>query len=129
MTFPLNLTKATDELKKLIDEHPDYPIVVLAGEEASGGGYYWTFCSDISFDIGEVLDCEVPYGGIYGDDSVCCDRDYFEEQMQDWLFDKLQDDGVDVQHMPDAEFDKLLKEEMEKYEPYWKKVIEIWVTN
>lgn len=30
--FPLELTKSTEELKKLIAEHPDYPIVVLAGE-------------------------------------------------------------------------------------------------
>ena len=124
--FPLDLTTNTDELKKLIEKHPDYPIVVLAGEEANiGGDYYWMFCSDISFDVGEILDCETPYYG----EAVCCDREHFEEEMSDWLYDKLLDDGEDAQHMPDEEFDKLLKEEIEKYEPYWKKVIVIWANN
>ena len=124
--YPLDLTANTDKLKKLIEEHPDYPIVVLAGEEANiGGDYYWMFCSDISFDVEEILDCETPY---YGEE-VCCDREHFEEEMSDWLYGKLLDDGVDAQQMPDEEFDKLLKEEIEKYEPYWKKVIVIWADN
>ena len=33
----IKLSKSTEELKKLIAEHPDYPIVVLAGEEANNG--------------------------------------------------------------------------------------------
>lgn len=37
--FPLELTKSTEELKKLIAEHPDYPIVVLAGECANSGDF------------------------------------------------------------------------------------------
>ena len=32
--FPLNLTKSTKELQQLIAEHPDYPIVDLAGYAA-----------------------------------------------------------------------------------------------
>ena len=31
--------------------------------------------------------------------------------------------------MTDDEFDKALKKELKKYEPYWKKVIEVWVDN
>ena len=45
------LTKESDELKKLILENPDLPIVVLAGEDASCGDHYWMFCSDIYFKI------------------------------------------------------------------------------
>lgn len=123
--YPLDLTANTDELKKLIEEHPDYPIVVLAGEEANGGDYYWMYCSDIRFSVGEILDCETPYY----DESVCSDRECFEEQMADWLYDKLSDDGVDMQSISNDEFDKRLKEEIEKYEPYWKKVIVIWANN
>ena len=123
--YPLDLAQNTEKLKKLIEEHPDYPIVVLAGEDANSGDYYWMFCSDVSFNVGEILDCQAPYY----DEAVCCDREYFEDKMSDWLFDKLLDDGIDAQHMPDEDFDKLLQEEIKKYEPYWKKVIVIWATN
>ena len=47
----LYITKKTDELKKLIAEHPDYPIVVLAGDEANDGDYSWMYCSSISFEV------------------------------------------------------------------------------
>lgn len=121
----IELTKNTDELKRLISEHPDYPIVVLAGEEANSGDYCWMYCSDIRFSLGEILTVEAPYN----DEIVCCDRDSFEEEMSDWLFYKLEGDGVDVDNMPDEEYEKILKEEIAKYEPYWKKVIAIWATN
>ena len=52
------LTKDSDELKKLILENPDLPIVVLVGEESNGGDYPWVFCSSISFGIDEILDCD-----------------------------------------------------------------------
>lgn len=54
--FPLELTKSTEELKKLIAEHPDYPIVVLAGECANSGDFAWMYCASISFGIEEILD-------------------------------------------------------------------------
>ena len=123
--WQIELTKNTDELKRLISEHPDYPIVVLAGEEANSGDCSWMYCSDIGFHLGEILTVEAPYN----DEIVCSDRDSFEEEMSDWLYYKLEDDGVDVDNMPDEEYEKILKEEIAKYEPYWKKVIAIWATN
>ena len=129
MIFPTNLAKQTDELKRLISEHQDYPIVVLAGEEANGGDYSWMFCSDIRFGIEEILDCEAPYES----EMVCCDRDDFNERFEEWLWDKsceeLCERGLyDVEPSED-EFQERLKSEKEKYEPYWKKVIAIWATN
>ena len=121
----IELTKNTDELKRLISEHPDYPIVVLAGDDANSGDGYWMYCSDIRFNLGEILTVEAPYN----DEIVCCDRDSFEEEMSDWLYYKLENDGVDLDNMPDEEYEKILKEEIAKYEPYWKKVIAIWATN
>ena len=53
-----SLTHSSDELKKLILENPDLPIVVLAGEEASGYDFYWTYCSSVSCHISEILDCD-----------------------------------------------------------------------
>lgn len=125
--FSFNLAKQTDELKKLITEHPDYPIVVLAGEEANGGDYSWMYCSDISFGVSEILDCETPYDNEY----VCCDREEFDERLEDWLWDEMRyEDGAgDGVGPSEEEFQAKLKEEKEKYEPYWKKVIVIYASN
>ena len=118
--FKHNITRSTDDLKRLILEHPDYPIVVLAGEEANGGDYSWMFCSDISFSVGEVLTVETPYDA----EIVCCDRDTFYEEMQSWL-----EDRPECAEMTDAEFEERLQREPEKYDDYWEKVIVVWASN
>ena len=41
-----SMAQNTDRLKQLIAEHPDYPIVVLAGEDANNGDYGWMYCTD-----------------------------------------------------------------------------------
>lgn len=125
--IPFDLAKHTGELKKLIAENPDYPIVVIAGKEANGWGYTWMFCSDISFSIGEILDCECPYET----DFVCTDREDFEERFEEWLWDKMcyEDNAGDGVEPNEEEFQKRLKEELAKYEPLWKKVIAIYATN
>lgn len=125
--FPLNLAKPTDELKRLIAEHPDYPIVVLAEDELCNGLWAWIYATSISFHVGEVLDCYLPWKEEY----VCTDRDEFNEDLEDWLWDKMCSDLYDETGRNDAEpneddFQKLLAEEKSKYEPYWKKVIIIY---
>ena len=122
--FPLNLTKTTDELKKLIEEHPDYSIVVLTGENANSGDYVWMYCNSIYFGIEEILDCETPYES----EIVCTDRDDFDERLEEWLWDELV--GNEKQpRITEGEFQEKLKAEKAKYEPYWKKVIAIWADN
>ena len=109
-----SLTKNSDELKKLILENPDLPIVVLAGEDASSGYWGWTYCSSISFHIDEILDCDYyDY-----DDVVFTDRDRLEEKISDDLYD-------DYYGRPDEEFEAAVKNKLEELEPYWKKVIQI----
>lgn len=110
----------TTELKKLIAEHPDYPICVLAGEETNCGEYAWMYCSDIRFEVGEILDCEQPVN----DQIVFNDREDFEERLEEWLWDEL--DQPDVE---EPEFQKQLAEEKAKYEPYWKDCIFIFADN
>lgn len=112
----LNLTKNTDELKRLIAEYPDYPIAVLAGEEANGGDYSWMFCSSIRFGVGEMLDTD------YFDynDEIITDRDRLEELIEDRLYDEgLEGDALD----------KAIKEKIAELEPYWIDVICIWADN
>lgn len=112
------LSKESDELKNLILENPDLPIVILAGEEANGGDYYWMFCSDISFSIEEVLDCD-----FYDyNDAVFCDRDRLEEYIEDMLYDEYCDKS-------DDEYDEAIKNKLTELEPYWTKVIAIYANN
>ncbi len=60
MNKPFNLTKSSDELKQLIAENPDLPIVVLVGQDAVSDDYGYTYCSDIHFSIEEILDYALP---------------------------------------------------------------------
>ena len=118
MYKPLNMfTKQTDELKQLISEHPDYPIVVLCNNEVCfDDGYCWWYAPEIIFSIGEILDCEQDIN----DERVYTDRDEFEEDLADIL-----GDSGDYDKTTDEEFDAIVKAELAKYEPYWKKVIQI----
>lgn len=107
------ITKETYELKKLIAENPDLPIVVFAGNDANDGDYSWTSCSCISFSVDEILEY---------DDAVFTNRDEFEEKIADDLCSEYAD-------KPDEEFEAAIAREVKKYDQYWKKVIAIWATN
>ena len=115
---PLDMfMKQTDELKKLIAEHPDYPIIVMVANEVVADDFYgWWYAPSLSFSIGEILDCEQDVN----DEKVYVDRDDFEEDLADVL-----GDSGDYDETTDEEFDKIVQEELKKYEPYWKKVIQI----
>lgn len=116
MIHPLNLTKSSDELKQLITENPDLPIVVLVGQYAVLDDYGYTYCSDIHFCIDEILDCELPFGEGY----VYNDRDDFEDALSDYLVD-----CEEYENLSNEVFNILLTEKLNEYEPCWKKVIAI----
>ena len=113
-----SLIHSSDELKKLILENPDLPIVVLAGEEAASYDFYWTYCSSVSCHIDEILD----YDYYDYNDTVFTDRERLEEKISDDLWEEYHDKS-------EEEYDAAVKREIEKYEPYWKKVIAIYATN
>ena len=114
---PLDMfVKQTDELKELITKYPDYPIVVMVANEVVGDDYGLWYAPEISFGIGEILDCEQDID----EEKTYVDRDDFEEDIQynlecDERFDDLTDE----------EFDAEVKRIMDEYEPYWRKVIKI----
>lgn len=116
----LNITKSTDELKQLIAENPDLPIVFLVGQYAASENYGWTYCHDIHFSIEEILDCELPfgYGYIYNDPME------FEEALADYLAEL-----PECEDLFDMDFDNYLGEKLKEYKPYWKKVIAIYADN
>mgnify|MGYP003292389680 CR=1 FL=1 len=110
------LATETDELKRLILENPELPIVILADEDSSNADYGWTYCSRISFYIEEILDWD-----FYDyNDTVITDRDRLEEIIAD---------NLDGEYLTDEEYEAAIKHELEKYEPYWKKVIAIYASN
>lgn len=112
------LSKKSDALKKLILENPNLPIAVLAGEDACTGFHYWTFCSSISFQIAEILDCDF----VNDDDAVFDDR----EKLKDKITDDLYDDFCDG---PDDEYEAAIQRKLQELEPHWTKVIAIYATN
>lgn len=118
MYKPLNMfAKQTDELKQLISEYPDYPIVVLCNYEMCGDdSCNWWYAPEIKFSIGKILDCEQNVN----DERVYTDRDEFTEDLVDILAN-----SGDYDEATDEEFDAIVKAELAKYEPYWKKVIQI----
>ena len=112
------LVHSTDELKGMILEHPDLPMLVFAGDEANTGDYSYTVCTSVGVKVGEYLDClnEV------SDEIIFTDREYFEEELADKLFDKHAD-------LPDDEWEALIQKKMEEYAPYWKPCIIVFVDN
>lgn len=108
------------ELRKLMSENPDLPIVVIAGEEANNGDYCWMYCSDVSFSIEYILDVKTPYDK---EESVFTDKVEFEEAVGDFLADAVPDGTSN------EELDARIAAEVSKYAPYWKKVIAIYATN
>ena len=114
---PLNeFLKQTDELKKLIAEHPDYPIVVICSSDVVSDDYGWWYAPSLSFSIGEILDCEQSIN----DMKVYIDRDDFEDDVRDKVSwdDNLADDT-------DEAYEEKVQEILKQYEPYWKNVIQI----
>lgn len=114
---PLDMfIKQTDELKELITKYPDYPIVVIVSNEVVGDDYGWWYTPEISFGIGEILDCEQDID----EEKTYIDRDDFEEDVQyNVECDK------NFENATDEEFNTEVKRIITEYEPYWRKVIQI----
>ena len=107
----------TENLKKLILENPDLPLVVFAGEDANIGDCSWMSCTSVSCEKGEVLDCNGP-----NDEIIYTDRDDLQDDVEDEIYDEFGE-------LPDEEYEKMLKEKMYKYEEYWTECIILWVNN
>lgn len=111
--------KYTDELKKLIVDNPDLPIVVLVGEEVNIQGWGYMFAPTISCSVEEILDCDdiTDYN-----DEVITDRDRLEEILADRFFEENTE-------LPEEVIDSLVREKLKELEPNWKKVIAIYADN
>ncbi len=115
---PLDMfLKQTDELKELIAKYPDYPIVILVDSEVVADDYGWWYAPEIRFGIGEILDCEQDID----EEKTYVDRDEFKEDIEYHLscYDEYE-------NLSDENFDYLVEKTYQEYEPYWKKVIQIY---
>lgn len=117
-----SLIHDSSELRKLIAENPDLPIVVLANEESACYEYSWTYCSSVRCHLGLVLDVKTPYDS--DEVGVFTDKDEFEEAIADAFADDEQ-----YHALSDQEFDEAVKREMDKYESSWQRVIAIYASN
>jgi hypothetical protein len=115
MTNP-NIIKDSTELRKLIAENPELPIVVMIGQEAASSDWYWTYCTDVRCGVGEVLDYECPWN----DERIYDDREEFEEDLWDYLSDFA--DTV-------PELEEEFKRSKEDYAQHWHKAIIIRADN
>lgn len=108
----------------MVKEHPDYPIAVLVGEEANAGDYYWMYATNVKVEVGEILDCVSEW---VNDEIVTTDRDRFEEEVEDKVWDRLKEE---LGRKPtDEEQDEAVKAVLKAHEPYWVKCITITADN
>lgn len=117
------LLMATDELRKLIVENPNLPLLVFVGEDATSD-YYYTACGRCTAYIGEFLDCiqEVNNERCY------MERDTFEEDLSDFYYNLMYNDSNSKQYS-ESEFERFIDEKLKEYEPYWKKCIILFADN
>ena len=91
-------------------------MVIVNAEVVADDDYNWWYAPDVSFSLGELLDCDQDVN----DMKVYTDRDDFEEDLQNILCDL-----EEFENATDEEFDQAVKEQLADYEPYWKQVIQI----
>lgn len=108
-----NIVNNTKELRKLIIQHPELPLVVIAGSQASNEDYQMC-CSYVKAEIGEFLDNELL-------DKAYTDRDELREDIEDYYYSDF--DGTE------REFDEYIDSILNDYVPYWIECILLYVDN
>ena len=108
------------ELKKLISENPDLPLMFFADDTGNDGAYSCVSCSVIRAHKGTILDCPSEVDS----EIVFDDKRYFEEELMEMLCEKYSQSNLS-----DEEFEKIFEEEKSKYDDKWKDYIVIYVGN
>lgn len=98
--LPVSL-EDTKELRKLIIENPDLPLLIFCGEEAYSGEFPYESNTDVRCDIQELT--------LYKDYWI--PRDEYEEQLRDDLCDEEEYIG-----MTDEEYDRMIDQKVRETE-------------
>ena len=100
-----------DELKKLIGEHPELPIIFISGTEPHDDSSI--FCTWVRSELSEFLDWDGCNGDY--DEMYFTDRDDFQEYLE-YLWGNEDD------------LDDLVAAEMERVKNDWIRCIEVYVS-
>lgn len=98
--LPVSLEDTT-ELRKLIINNPDLPLLVFCGPETNSGEFPYESNKDIACDIQELTlykDCWIP-------------KDEYDEQLRDDLCDE-----EEYKDMTDEEYDKMIDQKVNETE-------------
>lgn len=106
---PSGYLMQSHQLLKLIEQHPELPLLFQATEAAGG-----CVCSQIHAWIGEVLDCKQQIN----DEKIYTDRDELMDDLRDVVYDT---DPYDDR--PDSYYDKMAEQLAAEYEPFWRECI------
>lgn len=92
---------ASEELRTLIVENPDLPLLCFAGEDAWRGNF--------SYEQADIYGCAVKTLTLYGD--YWCDEDDYKEELVDDMADV-----EEYKNLSDEAFYKIIDEKIEKTE-------------
>lgn len=98
MRTPHTSLKDTSELRKLILENPDLPLLIFANEDANNGDY--------SYMQADVTSVSIQKLALYNDEQWL-DEDEFEEEIAD----KMSMDD-EYKNLSNEDFDKAVKEKI-----------------
>lgn len=113
------IAEQSNELKKIIIENPDLPILTLVSEEATNPDYGYVLASVRRSEMGEVLD--IPRKVSLKpptDDKIYTSRYELECDLRDIVADE-----EEYCYMPEEEFDSYIESRMNDYEEYWQPCI------
>lgn len=91
----------TNELRELIIENPDLPLVVFCGEEAWGGEY--------GYEQAEVMKVGIREMALFGE--YWLDKDDYKEELVNDLCDKKE-----YEDLPDREFEEMVDKKIQETE-------------
>lgn len=121
------LLHSCDDLRKLIIENPDLPLLVFAGENAySTDCYAYTCTTNVHARIGEVLYGRGPRDGALKEDMVYCEKEDVEEAIEEYLWDNRTDEQM---KWTEDRWDEYVQQEINKYAPLWQKCIILYADN
>ncbi len=119
-TKPSGLLKKCSELRKLLAENPDLPVLFSTDCYSVDNRYETSFCFFANVEKTKFLDCTNP---IDDERSYLWD-DNFEQDVRDML-----DNLPEYEGLTDEELDKEADEIVAMYEPYWRDCIHVHITN
>ena len=124
-----NILHSCDDLRKLLVENPDLPLLVFAvfaGEDAySECGYAYACASSVCACLGEVLVDKGPYGCAFKENMIYCIRDEAEADFEKYLFGERTDEQ---KKWTEEQWNEYVQQEFHKC-THWEKCIILYVDN